>query len=157
MAVRVYVYENGLIRAMKTDGNHWNKRVATEVMMEAEILCPVGNTGALASSHGTEQERINGRFSTGWTVYNDHRTAAWVHNGTGLYGPARTEIVPKFTPKRMFLHMPPGMGFRWKLTSRDGMPVYDLDDPFGHLKSHAGMRGRPWLLKAGLQVTRRHG
>jgi len=175
MVAIVTVYENGLIRAMQTDGNHWNKRVAEEVEAVAIATCP-SRSGHLAASHHTEQNRIHGAFATGWTVYNDAKTdtgkplALFVHNGTGVFGPTGMPIVPKYTAKRKYLHLPPGMGFSWSLSYKLATPrkrrkgvrgpyvrTPDPSDPYGHAESALGDRAQPWLRDAGYTVTRRHG
>ena len=169
MPTHVTIYENGLIRAVQTDGKGWNRRVAEEVKVEAEWICPWGTSGELRHSHGIEQNRIHGAFGTGFNVYNDARHAIWVHEGTGIYGPRGTPIVPVNTPKKKYMHLPPGMGFFWSKTTKvHGGPkrkgvrryyerIFDPSDPFGHAESVDGSRGRPWLLEAGENVTHRHG
>lgn len=157
MVTIVQVYENGLVRAFSGDAVPWGRRVTAEILAEAIALCPSGNTGVLRASHGMEQNRIRGQFSAGFSVYNDARHAAWVHEGTGIYGPRRTPIVPVNTEKQKFLHLPPQYGFRWKLTTRGGVPVYDPNDPHGHATSVDGDRSQPWLRTAGDVIAHMHG
>lgn len=174
MAAFVEVYENGLIRALHTDGKKWNTQVAREVMVQAIQWCPTGS-GYLASCHGITQNRDATGFTFGFNVYNDAVTktgrplALFIHNGTGIYGPSHTPIVPKYTAKKMFLHLPPHMGFRWSLSTKviGGGPkrkgvrrpftrIFDPSDPYGHARSASGNEGNPWLLDAGLAVSARH-
>jgi hypothetical protein len=170
----VTIYENGLIRALQTDGEHWNKRVAEEVMALAIAECP-STSGHLAACHGIEQNRVHGSWATGWNVYNDATVfdkntgeekplALFIHNGT--QGP----IVPVHTEKRKYLHLPPYMGFRWSSSFKLATPrkrkkgvrgpyvrTFDPTDPYGHAESASGTREQPWLREAGYTVSRRHG
>lgn len=170
MVAIVTIYDEGLIRAMATDGANWNQKVAYEVMAEAMINCP-GKSGALKASHRVEQNRSNGAFASGFNVSAgnglDDARALWVHEGTGKYGPRGTAIVP-FNNK--YLSVPPGMGFRWSLSYKLATPrkrkkgvrgpyvrTLDPNDPYYHAESVDGQRGHPWLRWAGEEVGWRHG
>jgi hypothetical protein len=169
MVAVVTIYDAGILRALADDGEPWTRDVANEVRSLAVATCP-GGSGTLKASHGVEQNRSGNRFTFGFNVYNSARHALWVHEGTGLYGPTRTAIVPKYTPKKKYLHLPPGMGFQWTLTTRLATPrkrrkgvrgpyvrIFDPGDPYGHAESAIGMPPRPWLARAGETVARRHG
>lgn len=175
MVAVVTVYENGLLRALHTDGRRWNKRVAEEVKFEAIATCP-SRSGHLAACHGVAQNRSANIWAEGWNCYNDAQTpsgkplALFVHNGTGIFGPTGMPIVPVNTPKRKYLHLPPGMGFQWSLSFKLATPrkrrkgvrgpyvrTFDPADPYGHAESASGDRAQPWLRDAGYAVTRRHG
>jgi len=157
MVYVVSVYEEGLLRAFEDQGVGFGSKVAREVMDQAILLAP-GATGELKRSHRVVQGRGGrGRFSAEFHVENYSPHALYVHNGTGVYGPRGVPIVPINTEKRMFMHVPANRGFRWKLTTRHGVPVYDPGDPFGHLKSERGQPGNPWLQQAGQLVAYLHG
>lgn len=173
----VRVYDQGIIRAIADDGGSWSRGVANEVMQLAIQNCPSAS-GHLAASHHVEQNRNHGAFAVGFNVYNDARAdnggplALWVHEGTGIYGPRGTVIVPVNTPERKYMHVPPHMGWVWTHLSQGtrvfknpgarqvkhnrGPGVADID-PWGHAEQIDGDRGRPWLRRAGEAVAWSHG
>lgn len=173
MVAIVSIYQNGILRAIDNDGEPWTKDVADEVMRVAQNICP-SSSGRLRNSHLVTQNRNRGLYTRGFSIsagngLPDGR-ALWVHNGTGIYGPRGIPIKPINTPKRKYMHVPPGMGFQWSLSFKLATPrkrrkgvrgpyvrTPDPSDPFGHAESIDGDRGNPWLERAGDFVAHRHG
>jgi hypothetical protein len=152
----VSVYRTGIVRAVHTDGTSWSRRLANEIELEATFEAPA-KSGNLRSSHSVQNRNQLGQYSTGHSVVNSARHAAWVHNGTGVYGPRGMPIFPVNTPQRKYMHVPPGYGFLWKITTRKGVPFYDVSDPYGHLEMSLGTKSNPWLLRAARTVLAREG
>lgn len=98
MAYKVTIYENRWAALIQTgDGNRWLKSKAEAIRRRAIIIAP-RRTGRLAASHRTVQERGRlGRFQSGWRVEATVGYAAFVHKGTGLYGPRHQMIVRRMS------------------------------------------------------------
>lgn len=169
MVTIVTVYEQGLLRALETDGESWNRKVADEVMAEAIVNCPT-RSGNLAASHGVTQNRSATGFTFGHNVYNDYSDEAgkpialYVHEGTGMFGPRGVPIVPLHTKEKRYMHIPPHMlrnpwiwtNLRGSGKKRRSKLAPDFD-PFAHAEQVDGQEGQPWLEEAGDTVAHRHG
>lgn len=66
----------------------------------AKRLCPV-DTGRLRASIQSTMPQQVGNLVVSY-VYTDVRYGAYVHAGTGIYGPHRTPIVPVTSPVLVF-------------------------------------------------------
>lgn len=136
---RVTVYDNRISGLIRTgEGNRWTRGKANEIKRQAVMTVPIGRTYRLAVSHGVEQSRdALGRFSTGYSVYNDAPHAAFVHGGTGIHGPRGT----------MIIYSRP-VGPIWNpAAKRGGRMVY--------IRSSKGQVGQPWLREAAETVLAR--
>jgi hypothetical protein len=157
------IFDTGLMRAVELDGVPWNRKIAEEIKSEAVWTCPWGSSGTLRHSHGVEQNRVNGAFSAGFTVYNDARHAIWIHEGTGIYGPRATPIVPVNTEMRKYMHIPPHLlrnpwiwtNLRGSGKKKRSTLAADID-PWAHAESVDGNRANPWLRNAGYKVAAEH-
>jgi NAD dependent epimerase/dehydratase family enzyme len=102
--------------------------IAGQIEDEAKREAPVRDTGELAA-HPTDrgqmreiQSRVGGKFVSGKnivipiTVADVPKYAKWVHDGTGIYGPRNTPIVPK---KKKFMSFD-SLGTHWLLRSVRG-------------------------------------
>ncbi len=105
------------------------RRLATETMGYAIPLAPEGDTGDLKASHDVSATPIPGGVVS--SVRNTAEHAVWVHEGTGIYGPYATPIVPT-THKVMV--------FYWNGTLQARRSV-------------RGQRANPWLATA-LEITK---
>lgn len=115
-------------------------RRGKRVEAAAKGYCPVDH-GRLRGSIHTQFITVDGVI--GVEVGTDVEYAMWVHNGTGLYGPYRTRVVPKnarvmvFTPRTSAAPTPSG---RILIPKRKRTTVF--------ARSTRGMRGTPFLLRA---------
>lgn len=74
-------------------------RAAIQVVNEAKRLCPV-DTGTLRRSITFHIEGIAGQARA--RVGSNLEYALWVENGTGIYGPHNTPIVPVVAKRLVF-------------------------------------------------------
>lgn len=116
-------------------GAKWAHRVGTRVVAEAKDRCPV-DEGALRSSidYTTAVDAQKAHVTVGSPL----EYAQYVHEGTGIYGPKQTPIVP--VDKK-------ALKFRWEPT--DGRPTKSKDKRgFVFFKSVKGQPPQPFLADA---------
>lgn len=105
MSVQVRLDERVITQSLRTTGGPVGRGlfgVATRVEARAKRKAPV-NTGRLRSS--IKKRVVNRGGEVQAIVSADVKYAAFVHEGTGIYGPRRRRITPRagaflvFTPK----------------------------------------------------------
>lgn len=138
MVARVTVYESRISGIIKVgSGQRWIKRKSDNICTTAVMFAPLGATGNLKASHRVDQNRnVLGQYQSGFTISANTRYAAWVHGGTGIYGPLGTPIV---SPRGKMMKIPgqnPNLPARWS-TSRRTM-----------VRSVRGQRANNWLERA---------
>lgn len=133
---RVVVFDAKLHNIISVgDGYRWTKRQAHKVRAVAETKAP-SRSGRLRASHGVQQNRnMLGQYQTGFYVYADAPHAAFVHEGTGIYGP-RGQVIDI----GKMMRIPP---------SRVGVPWAGPK----FIRRSRGQRGNPWLADAAREAT----
>lgn len=133
MAHRVTVYDNRISGLIRTgEGNRWIRGKADEIKDLAVIMAPK-RSGRLAASHEVAQAHDRGGlFVSNYAVSARTPYAAFVHGGTGLYGPHRKVIVYR---------KPAGP----IPTERGNIYIW----------SQKGQRAQPWLARAASIVVAR--
>lgn len=87
MASRVIVYESRVISLMQVgDGARWTRGQAKDLEAAARRLAP-SRTGRLRDSHVTLPTVGSNQYQKVYRVSAMAYYAAWVHEGTGIYGP----------------------------------------------------------------------
>lgn len=113
-------------------------RQGRQVLQQARILAPV-DQGQLRASILMEMDEERGLPIA--RVGTNVKYAIYVHEGTGIYGPRRTPIVPR---NKRFLRWPvknqSGRGRRRYISGRTAQYAY--------AKSVKGVPARPFLRKA---------
>lgn len=127
---RVTVYRPRIVSIIQTgDGDRWTRDKAKQIENRARILAPK-RTGRLAASHVTLPTTGSNQYQKVYRVSAMAPYGAFVHGGTGVYGPRGMEIV---APTGMAI--PAGGGRRARV-------IY----------SSRGQRANPWLERAADQV-----
>jgi len=118
-------------------------RTGNRVKQRAEVLAPV-DQGRLRTSIKLEMDTENGVPIA--RVGTNVEYAIWVHEGTGIYGPRKTPIVPK-----NFRYL------KWPVKNQSGQGRRRYKggktENFAYAKSVRGMKPRPFLTRALQQVT----
>lgn len=138
---------------MQGAARKWGEKVGQQIVNEARARCP--------SDEGTLRASIDYKVTVNSTNMRLHvgsplPYAKWVHEGTGLYGPHKTPIVP--TRTRSASGGPPYLKFQW-----DGGGVNTQSkDKRGWVfaRSVRGSKPQPFLADAleavmGSQITKK--
>lgn len=140
MAATVQIHRARINAAMATAAGAWGDRLGREIANRARVNCPV-DEGRLRSSI----THLVTTTPTGATVRvgSPLAYARWRHEGTGLFGPHHTRIVPVTAKALKF---------------RAGRPIGPLPAGASHLPKHRrafvfaksvrGIPGSPYLTQA---------
>ena len=126
--VRIDIDTGALTRILAVNAQKAVFIIGKRVEGEAKKLCPV-NTGRLRSSIGTTVTTLNGLPAA--RVGTDVEYARQIHDGTGIYGPHRTPVVPR----------------------RGKYLVFNIGGQTVFARSVRGVKGRPFLTDALRKIT----
>jgi hypothetical protein len=143
MASAGEIHHARIAAAMASAAGQWGERIGRQIANRAKEYCPV-DEGRLRSSI-THLVTVNPGGGVTVRVGSPLAYARWRHEGTGIYGPHRSPIVPvtaqalKFRPSGRVLGPMPA-GARRPSANRRG--------PFIFRKSVKGSPGSPFLTQA---------
>ncbi len=135
-AYRVTVYDRNIVSLIQVgSGNRWVRSQAKQIEMMARVMAPK-RTGRLAASHVTLPTRGSNQYHKVYRISAQAYYAAWVYNGTGIYGPMHRPVTSR-SGKLMVL---PGANPRPKWGIQHNSPGKPT-----MVFSHKGQKPNHWL------------